>query len=92
MGEILHEGKIKDLSVTVDQVIGRTGGRGKIPGTSYLLITLDGNAQKFLAITEEGSDDVQLIEAKDAEEAGELMIDHIGEKLGVPPEATVKNP
>lgn len=80
--ETLHEGKFRKLGITVEQVIGSTGGKETgMPETCYLFITLDDIAQKFLAVTEEGSDNIILIEAKDNEEALEFMIDHIAEKL-----------
>lgn len=87
MSEIQTERRFENLTVTVEGVIGRIAGQPSegIPEMNFLLVSLDNEDQKYLAVTEEGSNKVVLIEADDEEEAGELMIEHVGSKLNLTP-------
>ena len=74
--------------VTMEALVGMTEPHKDlgIGAISYCLVTLNENPnQKFLAVVEEGSNGIELIEVGDVEEAGEAMIEYYGRRRGIWP-------
>jgi len=75
---------MKENKIVLEALIGHTDETSGSPETFYSLIRINGKKQKFLAIAEVGSTETRLIEAKDIDDAQGLMIDYIGNSLGLP--------